>query len=61
MSDFHDLPPPGAGEASRERAKKMADQIVLLMTGARSERFDFLAYLLAMALREVRRLVQDTR
>lgn len=29
--------------------------------GARSERFDFLAYLLAMALREVRRLVQDTR
>jgi len=39
----------------------MADQIALLMKGARSERFDFLAYLLAMALREARRLAQDTR
>ena len=36
--------------------KQIADQIAPLMKEARSKRFDFLAYLLAMALREARRL-----
>jgi len=39
----------------------MAEQIAVLMKEARSCRFDFLAYLLAMALREARRLAPNDR
>ena len=38
-----------------------AEEIASLMKEARSRRFDFLAYLLTMALREARRLGQDNR
>ena len=48
-------------DSPRECAKQIADQIVPLMKVARTKRFDFLAYLLAMALREARRLSQDDR
>jgi hypothetical protein len=55
MSDSESPPPPG-GDDTRECAKQIADQIGAAMKVARSKRFDFLAYLLAMALRESRRL-----
>jgi hypothetical protein len=48
--------PSGAGDSAREAAKSIADQIAPLMRRARSKGFDFLAYLLAMALKESRRL-----
>ncbi|ODR96637.1 hypothetical protein AUC69_13555 [Methyloceanibacter superfactus] len=51
----------GGGEDPRECAKQIAEQIAPLMKVAKSRRFDFLAYLLAMALREARRLSQDDR
>jgi hypothetical protein len=54
-------PPSGGGDDARECAKQIADQIAPLMKVARSRRFDFLAYLLAMALREARRLSGDGR
>ena len=46
----------GAGENPRETAKRIADQIAHLIRLARAKGFDFLAYLLAMALKESRRL-----
>jgi hypothetical protein len=46
---------PGAAHA-REIAKRIGDQIAPLIRLARSSKFDFLAYLLAMALKESRRL-----
>lgn len=52
---------PGGGDNPRECAKQIADQIAPLMKVARSKRFDFLAYLLAMALREARRLSRSER
>jgi hypothetical protein len=59
MSDFGSPAPIGGGDDPRECAKQIADQIAPLMKVARSKRFDFLAYLLAMALREARRLAFD--
>jgi ADP-heptose:LPS heptosyltransferase len=61
MSDPSSPVLPGGGEDPRECAKQIADQIAPMMRVARSKRFDFLAYLLAMALREARRLSQDDR
>jgi hypothetical protein len=60
MSDSENPPPSGGGD-TREYAKQIADQIAAVMKVARSKRFDFLAYLLAMALRESRRLAGDDR
>jgi hypothetical protein len=47
---------PVAEDGSRDAAKQIADEIAPLIRLARSRRFDFLAYLLAMALKESRRL-----
>ena len=47
---------PGAAADARETAKRIGDQIAPLIRLARSSKFDFLAYLLAMALKESRRL-----
>ncbi len=44
------------GDGAREAAKSIADQIVPMIRKARGKGFDFLAYLLAMALKESRRL-----
>ena len=49
----------GAEEGSGDSAKRIADEIGPLIRLARSRGFDFLAYLLAMALKEVRRLAQQ--
>lgn len=49
----------GSGNDPRECAKQIAEQITPLAKVARMKHFDFLAYLLAMALRESRRLTQD--
>jgi hypothetical protein len=51
--------PSGSGpsaDSAREAAKAIADQISPLIRRARAKGFDFLAYLLAMALKESRRL-----
>ena len=56
MSDQSGSAPPGAGEGSRDAAKRIANQVAPLIRLARSNGFDFLAYLLAMALKESRRL-----
>jgi hypothetical protein len=59
MSDPSGPGKTGGGDDPRECAKQIAEQIAPLMKVARSKRFDFLAYLLAMALREARRLSRD--
>ena len=56
MSQSDEPPQSGGGDDLRDCAKQMADQLAPLIKVARSKRFDFLAYLLAMALREARRL-----
>ncbi len=61
MSDPSNPGAPGGGDDQRDAARQIADQIAPLMKVARSRRFDFLAYLLAMALRESRRLSQEQR
>jgi len=50
---------PSGTEETREAAKHVADQIAPLIRRARAKRFDFLAYLLAMALKESRRLAGE--
>jgi hypothetical protein len=57
MSDASGSDP--SGESAREAAKKIADQISPLVRRARAKGFDFLAYLLAMALKESRRLSEE--
>jgi hypothetical protein len=57
MSDASGSDP--SGESAREAAKKIADQISPLVRRARTKGFDFLAYLLAMALKESRRLSEE--
>src|ERR1700745_370577 len=47
---------PGGEEGSGDSAKRIADEIGPLIRLARSRGFDFLAYLLAMALKEAWRL-----
>ena len=59
MSDPSGSDPPGSGETAREAAKDIADQVAPLLKRARAKGFDFLAYLLAMALKESRRLSDD--
>ncbi|MGH6736091.1 MAG: hypothetical protein ACRECX_08430 [Methyloceanibacter sp.] len=59
MSDSSGSGSPGDEKPAHERAKEIADRIAPLMREARSNRFDFLAYLLAMALTEARRLSRD--
>lgn len=56
MTDSGDSGASGGGTDAREMAKRIGDQIVPLIKLARSTKFDFLAYLLAMALKESRRL-----
>ena len=56
MSDPSGSDPSGSREGAREAAKSIADQIAPLLKRARAKGFDFLAYLLAMALKESRRL-----
>jgi hypothetical protein len=56
MCDPSRSDPSGTGEKSREAARRIADQIAPLIRLARANGFDFLAYLLAMALKESRRL-----
>jgi len=46
-------------EGAREAARTMADQIAPLLKRARAKGFDFLAYLLAIALKESRRLSEE--
>jgi len=45
---------PGAEEGSGDSPQRIADEIGPLIRLARSRGFDFLAYLLAMALKEAR-------
>jgi hypothetical protein len=59
MSDSSGSDSSEDGASPRQCAKQIADQIVPLMKVARLKGFDFLAYLLAMALRESRRLSRD--
>ena len=47
------------GDSAREVAKSIADEIVPLIRRARGKGLDFLAYLLAMALKESRRLSDE--
>jgi hypothetical protein len=56
MIDSSDSGASGGGAGAREIAKRIGDQIAPLIKLARSSKFDFLAYLLAMALKESRRL-----
>jgi hypothetical protein len=56
MSDSGGSDPSGTGESARDTARQIAEQIAPLIRRARASRFDFLAYLLAMALDESRRL-----
>jgi hypothetical protein len=59
MSDPDGSDPSGAGENARETAKQIAGQLAPLVRRARARGFDFLAYLLAMALKESRRLSEE--
>jgi len=56
MTDSGDSGASGGGTDAREMAKRIGDQIVPLIKLARSTKFAFLAYLLAMALKESRQL-----
>jgi hypothetical protein len=56
MTDTNDSGASGGGTDARETAKRIGDQIAPLIKLAPSAKFDFLAYLLAMALKESRRL-----
>ena len=49
----------GGGEDLRETARHLADQLAPMVRLARAKGFDFLAYLLGMALKELRRLSQE--
>lgn len=59
MSDPTGSDPPGSRDSAREAAKTIADQIAPLLKRARAKGFDFLSYLLAMALKESRRLSEE--
>jgi hypothetical protein len=59
MSDPGGSDPSGTDEAPRETAQRIADQIAPLVRLARAKGFDFLAYLLGMALKESRRLSEE--
>jgi hypothetical protein len=59
MCDPGDSGPIRADNAPQPTAWRIAEQIAALLHEARSAKFDFLAYLLGMALKEARRLAQD--
>jgi hypothetical protein len=59
MSDPSGSDPSGSRDSAREAAKDIADQVAPLLRRARAKGFDFLAYLLAMALKESRRLSEE--
>jgi hypothetical protein len=59
MSDPSGSDPSGSRDSAREAAKEIADQVAPLLKRARAKGFDFLAYLLAMALKESRRLSEE--
>ena len=59
MSDPSGSDPPGSRDNARETANEIAEQVSPLLKRARAKGFDFLAYLLAMALKESRRLSED--
>mgnify|MGYP005850668047 CR=1 FL=1 len=59
MSDQGDRDPEGGSEASREVARRIAGVIAPLLREARAAEFQFLAYLLGMALKESRRLAEE--
>ncbi|MGZ5917447.1 MAG: hypothetical protein ACXWJ4_09020 [Methyloceanibacter sp.] len=59
MSDPGDSGPFGAGEDPNQTVQRIADQLAPLVRLARAKGFDFLAYLLGMALKESRRLSQE--
>jgi len=59
MSDLSGSDPSGAGDDAREAARQIANQLAPLVRRSRASGFDFLAYLLAMALKESRRLSED--
>jgi len=50
--------PSGSEEVTRNNAKQIADQIAPLLRRSHVCGFDFLAYLLAMAVSEARRLAE---
>ncbi len=56
MSDPSGSDPSETGDEAREAAKRIAEDISPLIRRARAKGFDFLAYLLGMALKESRRL-----
>jgi hypothetical protein len=58
MPDRDDSNPRG-NEDSQESAQRIADELSPLLRRARASGFDFLAYLLGMALKEARRLSQE--
>jgi hypothetical protein len=58
MPDRDDSNPHG-NEDSQESAQRIADELAPLLRRARASGFDFLAYLLGMALKEARRLSQE--
>jgi hypothetical protein len=59
MADPGDSDPSGAGEDPRQTAQRIADQLAPMVRLTRAKGFDFLAYLLGMALKELRRLSQE--
>jgi hypothetical protein len=59
MSEPSDSDPSGTGEAPRETARRVADAFAILVRQAWAQGFDFLAYLLGMALKESRRLSDE--
>ena len=58
MSDSKGSDPSGPGEDPREIASRLATELAPMVRQARESGFDFLAYLLGMALKESRRLAQ---
>lgn len=59
MSESSDSDPSRAGEAPRETAGRIAADLAPMVRQARAQGFDFLAYLLGMALKESRRLAEE--
>jgi hypothetical protein len=46
-------------DVPQQTAFRIAEQVAVLLREARSTKFDFLAYLLGMALKEARRLADE--
>ena len=51
--------PSGPDNVPQQTAPRIAEQIAALLREARAAKFDFLAYLLGMALKEARRLADE--